>query len=330
MNNSILHIEQCGFLTTLQDCGRAGSLQYGISKTGAMDQYSAMLANVLVGNDECDAVMEITQSPHRFLFLKDTVAAFTGGGLQPQQNKETIPLNQPVFIAKDTVVELKQQREGFRIYIAVAGGLKTDEFLYSHSTDLLIKAGGFHGRPLKKNDKVETNQQLNHTQQQLLEVLRSNAEIKLYDHSPAFKTKTIRVIAGAEWNYLEAEMQQQFLSGNYIISSQSNRMGYRLKGDLLKTNQPCEIISSPVTEGTIQLTSSGEMIVLMADAQTVGGYPRIATVCAADLSLLAQKKPGDEIQFQLIGLMEAEELYLEELNKLQQIKSVIKRLDSAS
>lgn len=330
MMQSIIHIEQCGFLTTLQDCGRSGSLQYGISKSGTMDQYSAKLANVLVGNDECEPVMEITQSPHRFLFLKDTVAAFTGGGLQPQQNNQNIPLNQPVFIAENSIIELKQQREGFRIYIAVAGGLKADEFLNSSSTDLLIKAGGFHGKPLKKNDVVEIKQQLNHTQQQLLDVLRSNTELKLYNHYPAFNTKTIRVIAGAEWNYLDEDMQQQFLSGKYIISSQSNRMGYRLNGDLLKTNKPCEIISSAVTEGTVQLTSSGEMIVLMADAQTVGGYPRIAQVCAADLSLLAQKKPSDEIQFQLISLMKAEELYLEELNKLQQIKSVIKQLGSAS
>ncbi len=330
MKQSLIHIEQCGFLTTLQDCGRFGSLQYGISKCGAMDQYSAKLANVLVGNNECETVMEITQSPHRFLFLKDTVAAFTGGGLQPQQNNQNIPLNQPIFIAEKSIVELKQQREGFRLYIAVAGGMKADEFLNSSSTDLLIKAGGFRGRPLKKNDVVELNRKLNHTQEQLLDVLRSNAELKLYDHSPAFKTKTIRVITSAEWNYLDEDMQQQFLSGKYIISSQSNRMGYRLNGDVLKTNKHCEIISSAVTEGTIQLTSSGEMIVLMADAQTVGGYPRITQVCAGDLSLLAQKKPGDEIQFQLISLMQAEELYLEELNKLQQIKSVIKQLGAAS
>lgn len=325
MTGQILHIEQCGFLTSLQDSGRQGFLQFGISKGGAMDIRSAYSANLLVGNDETEAVLEITQAPHRFHFLQDAVAAFTGGGLQPQLHNKMIQLNQPVFMAADSVVECKQQLPGYRLYMAVAGGYKSDMFLNSHSTDLLVKAGGHHGRTLKKDDLLQLKTPLTSLQKNLLAVLKSGAHVELNYPLPAFKTNSIRVMYGAEWNYLNETSQGKFTSVLYKVSQQSSRMGYRLKGTALETTLPCEIISSAVTQGTVQLTASGEMIVLMADAQTVGGYPRIAQVCAADLPVLAQKKPGDEIQFQMIGLREAEELYLKEVEQLNSIKQTLEK-----
>ncbi len=326
MLGQIIHIEQCGFLTTLQDAGRLGFQQYGLSKGGAMDLRSAIVANCLLGNDETEAVLEITQSPHRFLFLQDSVAAFTGGGLQPQLNDHYVPLNQPFFVPADTLIEFKQQIPGFRLYMAVAGGFKSDEFLNSHSTNLLVKAGGHHGRPLKKEDLLQIKTPLTAVQKNLFAVLKSGAKIELKIHSPTFNTNIIRIMQGVEWNYMNESSKEIVASAKFKVSPQSNRMGYRLKGTALETVQQCEIISSAVTQGTVQLTASGEMIVLMADAQTVGGYPRIAQVCAVDLPVLAQKKPGDEILFQLISLQEAEELYLREIRARIEVKEFVNRI----
>lgn len=326
MTGSVINIEQCGFLTTLQDAGRQGFQQFGVSKGGAMDTQSAVLANILIGNDATEAVLEITQSPHRFHFLQDSVVAFTGGGLQPQFNAQPVKLNQPVFIPANSVIELKQQLPGFRLYMAVAGGYKSDSFLNSHSTSLLVKAGGHHGRSLKKGDLLLMKESLTDVQKNLLTVLQSGAIVQLNYNIPTFDTNIIRIIKGIEWNALKDASQTAFTTNQFTVSAQSNRMGYRLSGTTLQTEQPCEIISSPVTQGTIQLTPSGELIALMADGQTIGGYPRIGQVCAADIPVLAQKKPGDEIHFQLISLQEAEELYLKNVNKLNEVKELIYRI----
>jgi len=325
-NKPIIQVEQCGFLTTLQDTGRTGYLQYGVSKGGAMDSSAAQLANVLVGNDAEETVLELTQSPHRFLFTADTVIAFAGGGLQPETEQQVMPLHKPLFVAAGTVVHCRQQLPGFRLYMAVAGGFAADEFLQSSSTDLLIKAGGFDGRSLKKADILAQKNKHNKLQQQLLQVLKAGATIELFQSHESMMGTTIRVLKGAEWNYLTDASATNFTQQAFTVTQQSNRMGYRLKTEILQTNQSCDIISSPVTQGTVQLTSSGEMIILMAEAQTVGGYPHIAQVCAADLSLLAQKKPGDAIQFQIVSLQEAEALYMKRAEELKRVQDALASL----
>ncbi len=321
--NKIIQLEQCGFLTTLQDTGRKGYLQFGVSKSGAMDIHATQLANALVGNELDEVVLEITQSPHRFHFLQDAVIAFTGAGLQPQNSNDSLQLAQPVFVAKGTVIECKQPIPGFRLYMAVAGGFAAEEFLQSCSTDLLVQKGGYKGRELKKNDVLNRRNSITTVQKKLMKLLQASAAIELNTALPNYATGRIRVVPGVEWNELKEASKHAFTNSSFSVSVQSSRMGYRLNGELLSTSTACEIISSPVTQGTIQLTPSGEMIVLMADAQTVGGYPRIAQVCAADLSILAQKKPGDEIQFQIISLQEAEELYEKDIEELKRVKDIL-------
>jgi antagonist of KipI len=323
MNKPILHIEQCGFLTTLQDTGRTNYLQFGVSKGGTMDVYAAQLANTLMGNETTSAVLEITQSPHRFRFIQDTLVAFTGGGLQPQLQEILFPINQPLFIPAGTTVECKQQLPGFRLYMAVAGGFEAEQFLNSYSTDLLVKAGGYQGRPLRKDDVLKQHKELSVLQERLLKVLKAGATVEINHELPTISTNIIRVLPGVEWNYLDDSSTQLFSQVSFTIGQQSSRMAYRLNEKILKTNRNCEIISSPVTQGTVQLTPSGEMIILLADAQTVGGYPRIAQVCAVDLSLLAQKKPGDKIQFQIVSLQEAEQLYMKRVDDLKRMKEVL-------
>lgn len=291
-----------------------------------MDKHAAQLANALVGNDIDETVIELTQAPHRFLFTADAVVAFAGGGLQPETEQQLLPFHKPLFIAAGTIVNCKQQLPGFRLYMTVAGGFVADEFLESNSTDLLVKAGGFNGRSLKKADILLQKNKHSILQQQLLQVLKAGAAIELFQPSQSITSNTIHVLKGAEWNYLTDASVTNFTQQAFTVTQQSNRMGYRLKTEALQTNQSCNIISSPVTQGTVQLTSSGEMIVLMADAQTVGGYPRIAQVCAADLSLLAQKKPGDTIQFQIVSLQEAEALYMKRAEELKRVQDALASL----
>jgi antagonist of KipI len=252
--------------------------------------------------------------------------AFTGGGLQPTLNEQLIPLNQAILIEENSTVELKQPINGYRLYMAVAGGIQAENFANSCSTDLLLKTGGHHGRPLQKGDRLITNNKLTFFQKQLRNVLQNGATIQLNYQGKEMLANTIRVIEGIDWSYLSASSQQKIKSTQFTIGRQSNRMGYRLSGVAIQTVGSCEIISSAVTQGTVQLTPVGEMIILMADAQTIGGYPRILQVVAADLPILAQKKPGDQIQFQFISLQEAEELYLKDAEQLNQIKQSAEQL----
>ncbi len=328
MSNQIIHIEQCGFLTTIQDAGRTNYLQYGMSKGGAMDTYSMHLANLLVGNNLSAPVLELTQSPHRFKFLKDTLVAFAGGGLQPQiKGIELSPL-QTHFIKAETVLELKQQIPGFRLYMAVAGGFAANAFLNSYSTDILVQAGGFEGRALRKDDTLSFQKNLTEFQNSLYNVLQNGADIKFNFDETYVEKKSIRAIKGVEWDYLTEETKEKIGNTSFSISSKSSRMGYRLTGAAITANRPCDIISSPVTQGTVQLTSSGELIVLMADAQTVGGYPRVLQVIAADLPILAQKKPGELIQLEMVSLHEAEAALLQQQISISNYQRMINNMNS--
>jgi KipI family sensor histidine kinase inhibitor len=326
MHDDKIHIQQCGFLTTLQDTGRVKFLQYGIGKGGVMDFYSMQLANAMVGNMLSEVVLEITQSPHVFHFTNTTIVAFTGGGLQPMIDGQPIPFNHAVLIEENSTVEIKQQIPGYSLYMAIAGGMHAEKFANSSSTNLLLKTGGHYGRPLQKGDQLILKNKLTPAQKKLYKVLQSGATIQLNHKEKNFHSNVIRVMEGIDWSFLSSSSKQKITSSQFTIGMQSNRMGYRLTGELLQTEQPCEIISSAVTQGTVQLTPSGEMIVLMADAQTIGGYPRILQVAITDLPILAQKKPGDRIQFQFISLQEAEELYLEDVTQLNHVKQLTDQL----
>jgi antagonist of KipI len=171
LGKELIHIEQCGFLSTIQDEGRKGYLQYGVAKGGTMDHYSMQLANLLTGNEFNAPVLEITQSPHQFQFPADALVAFAGGGLQPVVNEKELPLFQCLLIPKGTMIELKKQIPGFRLYMAVAGGIEAELFLNSSSTNLLVQAGGYKGRPLKKGDTLHQQQPITSFQKNLMKVL---------------------------------------------------------------------------------------------------------------------------------------------------------------
>ena len=323
-----LEIIQCGFLSTIQDLGRSGYLQYGLAAGGAMDRYAAQLANILVGNNPHQTVLELTQSPHRFLVHRDCVVAFTGGGLQPTINASSLPLNQPLLLKAGSTLELLQPIAGFRLCMSVTGGFNADIFLNSYSTDLLSKKGGHKGRMLKKGDLLKIKEPLTNLQQHLLQLLQTGTEVNIKQKTGLADTSIIRVLTSAEWDLLPATSKKSIHKTNFTVSAQSSRMGYRLTSDTAWKTEINDIISSAVMPGTVQLTASGELIVLMADAQTVGGYPRILQVIKADLPVLSQKKPGDTIQFEIVSLQVAEQLYFRQQNTLEQLQQQVSKLFS--
>ena len=292
-----------GLLDTIQDTGRHGFGNWGISPGGAMDSYAAQVANLLVGNSNEEGVIEIHFPGPQILFEQNTLIAITGADFSPTINDEIIPRWQPVVVRKNTVLHFPTLVQGSRCYLSVHGGYCIKKWLNSYSTSLKAGAGGWGGMPLKKGDELPFNENTIYFAGLLKE--ESNFEVlpwrvntdKVYQfpHEVGF-------IPGHEWSLLSASSQTAFLENNFLIHPSSDRMVYQLKGSALDLERPLELVSSAVSFGTVQLLPDGQLIVLMADHQTTGGYPRIAHVITAHLPKLAQLRPSDVIQFKHIDM----------------------------
>ena len=297
-----------GVLDTIQDMGRNGVGNWGINPGGAMDSYAAQVGNLLVGNDVHEAVLEIHFPGPQILFEQNTLIAITGGDFSPMINDEFIPRWQPVVVRKNTVLHFPALVQGGRCYLSVHGGYCMKKWLNSYSTNLKAGAGGWGGMPLKKGAELPFNENTIYFAGLLkeghnFEVLpwRVNTDkIYQYPHEIGF-------IPGHEWDALTASSRQAFLENNFLIHPSSDRMGYQLNGSPLMLQRPLELVSTAVSFGTVQLLPNGQLIVLMADHQTTGGYPRIAHVATAHLPKLAQLRPSDAIQFKLTDMETAEQ-----------------------
>jgi len=312
-----LQIIKAGILDTIQDQGRYGYQHLGINPCGAMDLYAAQLANALLGKDLNAAVIEIHFPTPKILFQKETIICITGANFSPTIDHKKIPVNQPIAINKNTVLHFEKMLSGARCYLSIFHDLDLKKWLNSYSTNLVAGAGGFNGRALKKADTLNFK---NNFEYKYLAEGNSFALLPWTIEATSLK-KEIRFIKGNEWEWLTDDATKIFVEGNYKILNNSNRMGYRLEGNALKVKEEMQLISSGVTFGTIQLLPNGQMIVLMADHQTTGGYPRIGHVINADLSILAQCNPGDEIKFKAVELAIAEQEFLQQQRDLQQMQT---------
>lgn len=305
-------------MATLQDAGRHGFRGIGIGTGGAMDVFAMQVSNFLVGNDETAAVLEINFPAPEIQFLQNTMISLTGADLFATINDAAVLLWRPHFVKKDSVLKFKKPVSGSKIYMAVQGGWQAEKWLGSYSTQLQAAAGGYLGRALQKNDVLlfkESNSYL--PGDKILNWHISQNELdKIYQ-----PLHSIRCIKGVEWNLLDKIAQQNFEKNDFGITDQSDRMGYRLKAAPLLLQQPVEIISSAVDAGTVQLLPDGNLIVLMADHQTTGGYPRIASVIKADLPKLSQQNPGQKIKFTIITVKEAEDALISMMRTLREIKA---------
>ncbi len=286
-----LLIQTNSLLTTVQDLGRNGFRALGINPNGAMDKIALRLINILLDNDENEAVLEIHFPAPKILFETDALIALGGADFSARIDETPIENWQTVWVEKGQTLSFSHKNWGNRLYLSGTGGFKIDDWLGSKSTNLKAKFGGFEGRKLEINNRLNSKFQIPNSKFQ--------KHLKISQHFlPYFKNSNrIRIIEGAEFNLLTPLSSENFLNQSFSISQNSDRMGFRLNGNPLYLLHEKELVSSAVTFGTIQLLPNGQMIILMADHQTTGGYPRIANVIAQDLPIIAQLGANDKLKF---------------------------------
>ncbi|USK58425.1 biotin-dependent carboxyltransferase family protein [Peribacillus asahii] len=315
-----LRVIKPGLLTTIQDLGRKGFQKHGVIVSGAMDTYSLRIANLLVGNQEGEAALEVTLMGPTFKVEEDCVIAITGGDLSPIIDERTVPMWRPVYVKKGAILRFGRCKSGCRAYLSVAGGYAISEVLGSKSTYLRGQMGGYKGRALQVDDVVPFN---GHSTMLKHEWTEGFLAAKWFVHAKEFlpsRIPVIRFLAGSQYEYFTNSSKLQFVKNLFKVSSQSDRMGYRISGPALELQHKRDILSEAVSNGSIQVPPDGNPIILLADRQTTGGYPKIAQVITTDLSLIGQLKPGESIQFSQVTLKEAEQLYIQKEQKLKQLK----------
>lgn len=296
-----LLIKKEGILTTVQDSGRFGFRQYGINPNGVMDTTAARLINILLGNDDGEAVLEMHFPAADLEFQADCAFAIGGADFEAQMDrtkKENWRIHKGV---KGAVLNFKKKVSGNRVYFAVKGGFDIPDWLSSKSTNLTAAVGGIGGRRIMKGDVIEFREP--QTDREIPKCLISRSLIPRYGNFP-----TVRSIRGAEFETLTDASQEDLAAATFVISHQSNRMGYRLNGTPLHRRAEKNLLSSAVDFGTVQLLPDGQLIILMADHQTTGGYPRIAHVISSDLPLLAQLGENDKVAFHFVTVEKAESI----------------------
>jgi antagonist of KipI len=325
-----VRIKKAGLMATVQDLGRHHYLSQGVPVSGAMDILSAQIANLAVGNHPNDAVIEFTQSGASFAIENDILIGLSGSGACLRNSAGRLTSNRPLFIPSGTELWLENTSHGCRSYLAVAGGWDVPQVLGSRSTYLPAKFGGIEGRCLKEKDILKSTGRLTVASTAIWNSLKGTVinypkwsvarDLFLPDDH-----ETIRVMRGREFDWFDEPSQANFFSGEYTLGHHSDRMGYQLGGKAIRRAINGELLSTAVTPGTIQVTNGGDLVLLMADCQTTGGYPRIAQVVAVDLPLCAQLIPGDAINFREISWKEAEKLYIERELDLRKLALAIKQ-----
>jgi antagonist of KipI len=324
-----IRIVKPGILSTIQSLGRESFLAEAVPRSGAVDTLSCRIANIVLGNPENSAVIEFTYHGAVLYAETDLLIAFCGEGAVLLAGSELIPSNRPVFIPASTTFSLEKST-GCRSYLAISGGFAIDDTLGSKSTFLGAGFGGLEGRTLKEDDLLKNDETATPKALKLYQLLKSDNiafpkwGVQKNTMLPTFLQKTVHVIPGREFTTFSAESLLAFLSEPFKVGLRSNRMAYQLEGKTVKRNKSEELISTAVTAGTIQVSGDGKLMLLMADCQTTGGYPRIAQVAAADLPVCAQLKPGDEIFFEEISRKDAERLLLQQEQLLRELKATIK------
>ena len=304
-------VEKPGVFTTLQDLGRPHHRSSGVSVGGAMDRFALAAANLLAGNPAGAGCLEIVVGGLALVAEVRCVAAITGGDLEPQINGRPAPDWTSIFVAPGDRLTFGSRRVGARAYLAVAGGLDGERWLGSVSTYLLIRRGGIGGRSLKAGDK-------------LLLATEPARPLVAGRHLPktwrpaysASHLAEVAVIPGPHFNRVANISRKLLFDQEFEISPDSDRMAYRLAGEKLEIHGP-ELLSFGLTFGCVQVPRSGQLLLLMADHQTAGGYPVIAGVVRADLPVAAQLLPGDKLRFRRTSVDAAQQRWRRLMSALQ-------------
>lgn len=279
-----IEVLQPGLFSTVQDLGRFGYAKFGVPLSGAMDTYAAKIANLILGNNSNDAILEITQSGPKLKFSASVEIAITGGDLSPEKNGTPVPMNQMINIEESDILQFTGRKTGCRSYLSVSGGFKTEKVLGSRSW----------------YDGISENAKLNKGMRLEFEVSKTSVH-KTYSavrvRDSYLEDMEVSCWRGAEFEKLSKELQQDIFSKSFSVSKFNNRMAIQLQEEFPNTLK--SIITGPVMPGTVQLTPAGNLIILMRDCQTTGGYPRILQLSEVGLNALSQKIMGHRIKFSL-------------------------------
>ena len=310
-------VARAGFLTSVQDLGRTGFREFGVSLSGALDSFGLRVANLLVGNDESAAGLEITFGGLQLRFQDARIVAWCGGEFDVRVESTSLPAGHAARVHAGQEVKFGRPKVGCRCWLAISGGIDVPLVLGSRSTDLRGNFGGFEGRRLRDGDVVPLGGRPGSS------TPATGISSWTAPHDWVIPTKrdpTLRFVRGVDWNRFNASTLQRFTSELFAISPDSDRMGVRLSGPELHRTESADLISEAVTPGTIQVPPSGQPILLLGDCQTIGGYPKIAQVFTVDLGIAAQLRAGDRVRFSEVSLGDAHQLLLQRERALERFR----------
>ena len=282
----MIKVLDAGFYSTIQDLGRFGYREYGVPISGVMDGYSSGFANMVLGNPENAPVIEMTMIGPKLKFMEAAHIAIAGAKLNIFINGLRVNLHGPVSIKANDILSFGRINKGFRAYLAIAGGFKSEKVLGSQS----MYQGITEQVRLQKNDVLFFSSNTFQTK-------NKNASVR-FDNS-VLDSSMLEVFEGPEYKFLTQVQQKQLTHSEFTVSKNNNRMAYQLQ-ELLENNIQ-SILTAPVLPGTVQLTASGQLIILMRDCQTTGGYPRILQLTENAIAMLSQKTTGNAVKFSLKG-----------------------------
>lgn len=305
-----------GGYTTVQDLGRRGFARFGVPVSGALDAFSARLANLLVGNSDICALLELTIMGPSIEIMADMDIALTGAVMPVSVNKTPVPQWTSFRARAGDILTIGQVSDGCRGYLAFGGGIDVPAVMGSFSTYAGGCLGGFKGRPLKAGDVLDLHSA------PLLDTPRQIPPV----HIPKYPSQVdVHVVAGPQGDYFHMDHSPLFRQP-YMVTAKADRMGYRLQGEAIsiREEQPKSIVSEPAAPGSIQIPPDEQPIILLAE-QTVGGYAKIATVISTDLPRVAQATPGDMLAFTRIDIDEAHRRYKARVKEMETIRQLLKQ-----
>lgn len=331
-----------GALSTVQDKGRRGFLSQGIQESGACDKYSMKLANLLAGNleePETAAVIEFTLKGGEIRFTSDEIIALTGGDMKPCINGIPVPIFSPILVQTGDILSMELVVSGLRTYMAVYGGVEVPLVMGSRSTNLKCRIGGLEGRALLEGDHLESGKDLMQFKK-IAKRLKGNEKLAAVGEKEPWMRHSstpyrfygedcmvlLRAVMGPQENAFTELGLNTLIRNPFRLSTDCDRMACKLEGEPIEMKNGADIISDGIVEGSVQISSSGLPMVLMADHQTTGGYAKIATVISTDISALAQLKPGEWVAFQYVTPGEAVAIYRKEEEKLRNFKERLRNI----
>lgn len=312
----MIEVIQCGQLNSIQDLGRYGLRAIGIGTSGAMDSLALRVGNILVGNAESLAAIEVQTFPFALRFERAARFAITGADAPALLDEIPLPPWWSMAARAGQVLRIAQPRAGARVYVSLSGGIDVPPSMGSRSTNMRNGFGGLEGRALQKGDRLATPADIAMVDDEV----GANVPAGLLAQEQPL---AIRVVAGAEYDILPAAQQHAFWHSDWTVTPQSDRGGYRLRGAELRLPTPMEMRSYGVVAGIIQLPPSGQPIIQLSDANTAGGYPRLGGVIEADLHRLGQARPGTTIRFIETGFEQARSAQQEIDDFLAELRSAM-------